>query len=363
NYKFSCAKISEESRELFSKEGVVVLREVFDPEVIEELAAEVKCRMRPKTTAEDWALSAQNVWMDSEVFAQLVLHKDSPLGCLAAQLIPNASAIRYAHETVTLLQEGQNGSTDWSTDAIPSNLRDEDPEDVPLIRFFLPLGPQNLSNITGGSLKIIPLSAYTKLRNFFPPCFEGRADAEMKATGELKGDCMVAHQLAFAPQLAMGDILLYSPLIPHVTQQMLTGSRLALQGSLYEPNLLVPWVRDMPPPKYVDPVRFNIQGSMRYDIFCLEQAACWDREAQQCHHNVNWQSAATQGISEEPTACFPQVYPHPVESEVATRFSNGLWNPMGPSAVRSRWILYSFPVVKASMAPMHGLLDWWHRFL
>eukprot|EP00439_Symbiodinium_sp_Y106_P024089 s1689_g2.t4 len=249
NYKFSCAKISDESRELFSKEGVVVLREVFDPEVIEELAAEVKCRMRPKTTAEDWALSAENVWMDSEVFAQLVLHKDSPLGCLAAQLIPNASTIRYAHETVTLLQEGQNGSTGWSTDAIPSNLRDEDPEDVPLIRFFLPLGPQNLSNITGGSLKIIPLSAYTKLRNFFPPCFEGRADEEMKATGELKGDCMVAHQLAFAPQLAMGDILLYSPLIPHVTQQMLTGSRLAMQGSLYEPDLLVPWVRDMPPPK------------------------------------------------------------------------------------------------------------------
>ncbi|CAE7206885.1 unnamed protein product [Symbiodinium natans] len=361
NSKFTCATISEESRELFGKEGVVVLRQAFDPAVIAELAAEVKCRMKPKPQKEDWALSAPNVWMDSELFAKFVLHKDSPLGCLAAQLIPNASTIRYGHEEVTLLLEGQNGSVAWGTDAVPSNLRDQSPLSVPLIRFFLPLGPQNLSNLTGGSLNVLPMSAYTKLRDFFPPCFEGRADAAMKATGELKGDCQMAGRIAFAPALALGDILLYSPLVPHSTQKLLSGARLALQGSLYEPKLLVPWVQAMPTPRGMDPERFQRHGSMRFDVFCLEGAACWDDKNKMCHHNINWQSAATQGISEQVSPCFPQVYPHPEESEVAARFSNALLNPSGPSRANARWLLYSLPVVKASLAPAYWLLDRWYK--
>ena len=290
SFKLTCPTISEQSKELFRKEGVVVLREAVDPAVIAELAAEVECRMKPKTKAELWALSAPNVWMDSDVFAKFVLHRDSLLGCLAAQLIPNATTIRYAGEEVTMLFEGQSGSAGWSTDAVPSNLSDPAPLKVPLVRFFLPLGPQNLSNVTGGSLTIIPLSAFAKMRKFFPPCFDGKPDLDMVSNGEIKFDCAIANGIAFAPALGLGDMLLYSPLVPHKTQQLLTGagSRVALHGGLYEPKLLVPWVHAMPPPKGTDAERFKRQGSMRYDVFCLDKAACWDHSTQQCHHNATW---------------------------------------------------------------------------
>ena len=95
----------------------------------------------------------------------------------------------------------------------------------------------------------------------------------------------------------------YSPLMPHRTQKMLSGSRLSLSGSLYEPNLLIPWATE-----WLDEV----------DDIPLpappELGACWDRKSKEWHGNLNWQSAKTRDISEAPSACFPQVFPQPQDN-------------------------------------------------
>ena len=98
----------------------------------------------------------------TQVFGRFALHPDSPLGCLAAQLIPGAQTIRYGHEELNMLMEEQNGTDAWQTH-LESNLP-ENLTGVPLVRFFLPLIRQNLSNVTGGSESVFPLNHFARLR-------------------------------------------------------------------------------------------------------------------------------------------------------------------------------------------------------
>lgn len=227
--------------------------------------------------------------MDSEVFGRFALHQDSPLGCLAAQLIPGAHTIRYGHEELNMLVEEQNGTEAWQTD-LESNLPENLTGSVPLVRFFLPLIRQNLSNVTGGSESVFPLNHFARLRKYYPPCFD--------EDGRLKGTCLAMNNLAAAPALAPGDLLLYSPLMPHRTQRMLSGSRIGLSGSLYEPSLLIPWVAEVKSLELLtEPPDMGL--------------VCWDKSTKEWHGNLNWQSAGTHGISNGTTACFPQVYPQP----------------------------------------------------
>ena len=230
---------------------------------------------------------------DQQVFARFALHQDSPLGCLAAQLIPGAKTIHYGHEEVNMLMEGQNGTEAWQTD-LESKLPENLTESVPLVRFFVPLILQNLSNVTGGSMSIFPLSHFKKLRKFYPPCFE--------EDGRLKGSCLAMNNMAAAPALTPGDLLLYSPLMPYRTQAMLSGSRIGLSGTLYEPSLLVPWVKSVN--------SLVLPPSPRPDMGFV----CYDRSKKEWHGNLDWQSAGTQGITEDASACFPQVYPQPKDS-------------------------------------------------
>lgn len=223
-----------------------------------------------------------------QVFASFVLHQDSPLGCLAAQLIPGASTIRYGHEELNMLEVGQNGTEEWQTD-LESKLPDNLTESVPLVRFFLPLIQQNLSNVTGGSVSVFTLSHFKKLRKFYPPCFE--------EDGRLKGNCLAMQNMAAAPALSPGDLLLYSPLMPYRTQPVLSGSRIGFSGTLYEPSLLIPWVKSVNAIQTIPPPRPPLG------------VACWDDSTKQWHGNLDWQSAGTQGISEATTPCFPQVFP------------------------------------------------------
>lgn len=165
-----------------------------------------------------------------------------------------------------------------------------------MVRFWLPLIKQNLSNVTGGSLQVFPMNHFKKLRKFYPPCFE--------ADGRLKGICLAMNNLAAAPALAPGDLLLYSPLIPHRTQPLTesSGSRMSLSGTLYEPKLLRTWVKNLPVP-----------ASWMASLPTL--GACWDNTKKEMHGNFNWQSAGTQDMSDEGSACFPQVYPQPEEGD------------------------------------------------
>ena len=333
SYKLQCPNISSDLKELFKSHGVVVLRQVLPPELIEDLIGEVQCRFRPKEKSRSWALFARNVWMDSEVpgyfldgtedynrffyhipqvtvenwgvsgcfsmelvlllgsqvFGRFALHQDSPLGCLAAQLIPGAHTIRYGHEELNMLVEEQNGTEAWQTD-LESNLPENLTGSVPLVRFFLPLIRQNLRNVTGGSESVFPLNHFARLRKYYPPCFD--------EDGRLKGTCLAMNNLAAAPALAPGDLLLYSPLMPHRTQRMLSGSRIGLSGSLYEPSLLIPWVAEVKSLELLtEPPDMGL--------------VCWDKNTKEWHGNLNWQSAGTHGISNGTTACFPQVYPQP----------------------------------------------------
>lgn len=194
-----------------------------------------------------------------------------------------------------MIMEGQNGTEEWHTD-LESNLPDNLSGSVPLVRFWLPLIKQNLSNVTGGSLQVFPMNHFKKLRKFYPPCFE--------ADGRLKGICLAMNNLAAAPALAPGDLLLYSPLIPHRTQPLTesSGSRMSLSGTLYEPKLLRTWVKNLPVP-----------ASWMASLPTL--GACWDNTKKEMHGNFNWQSAGTQDMSDEGSACFPQVYPQPEEGD------------------------------------------------
>lgn len=321
-YELRCPEISKDLKELFKTHGVVVLRDVFPPDLLEDLLQEARCRLRPNAESTNFAFSARNVWMDSEVFAKFVFEK--PLGCLAAQLIPKSATIRYGHEELKMIMEGQNGTEEWHTD-LESNLPDNLSGSVPLVRFWLPLIKQNLSNVTGGSLQVFPMNHFKKLRKFYPPCFE--------ADGRLKGICLAMNNLAAAPALAPGDLLLYSPLIPHRTQPLTesSGSRMSLSGTLYEPKLLRTWVKNLPVP-----------ASWMASLPTL--GACWDNTKKEMHGNFNWQSAGTQDMSDEGSACFPQVYPQPEEDEVTKRFSQKLLNPFGPKLVKTRFFLQIFPV-------------------
>lgn len=336
SYKLQCPNISSDLKELFKSHGVVVLRQVLPPELIEDLIGEVQCRFRPKEKSRSWALFARNVWMDSEVFGRFALHQDSPLGCLAAQLIPGAHTIRYGHEELNMLVEEQNGTEAWQTD-LESNLPENLTGSVPLVRFFLPLIRQNLSNVTGGSESVFPLNHFARLRKYYPPCFN--------EDGRLKGTCLAMNNLAAAPALAPGDLLLYSPLMPHRTQRMLSGSRIGLSGSLYEPSLLIPWVAEVKSLELLtEPPDMGL--------------VCWDKSTKEWHGNLNWQSAGTHGISNGTTACFPQVYPQPQENEMVIRFSNDLLNPYGPHSVTLRRFLHSFPLQKLIGAAPGWLLPW-----
>ena len=129
--------------------------------------------------------------------------------------------------------------------------------------------------------------------------------------------------LAVAPALAPGALLLYSPLMPHRTQRMLSGSRMGLSGSLYEPSLLIPWLAAV---KSLD-----IEATEPPDM----GLACWKKKTKEWHGNLNWQSAGTHDISNGTTACFPQVYPRPQDSnhcewavgwESACHFADMNWN-------------------------------------
>lgn len=153
------------------------------------------------------------------------------------------------------------------------------------------------------------------------------------------------NNLAAAPALAPGDLLLYSPLMPHRTQRMLSGSRIGLSGSLYEPSLLIPWVAEVKSLELLtEPPDMGL--------------VCWDKNTKEWHGNLNWQSAGTHGISNGTTACFPQVYPQPQENEMVTRFSNDLLNPYGPHSVKLRRFLHSFPLQKLIGAAPGWLLPW-----
>ena len=48
SYKLQCPNISSDLKELFKSHGVVVLRQVLPPELIEDLIGEVQCRFRPQ---------------------------------------------------------------------------------------------------------------------------------------------------------------------------------------------------------------------------------------------------------------------------------------------------------------------------
>ena len=207
-----------------------------------------------------------------------------------------------------MIMEGQNGTEGWHTD-LESNLPDNLSGSVPLVRFWLPLIKQNLSKVTGGSLEVFPMNHFKKLRKFYPPCFE--------EDGRLKGTCLAMNNLAAAPALAPGDLLLYSPLIPHRTQPLTNesrnGSRMSLSGTLYEPKLLIRWVKNLPVPA-------------SWMASPPELGACWDNSKKEMHGNFNWQSAGTQDITEEGSACFPQVYPQPEEGDTGIPLSWG-WGP------------------------------------
>ena len=205
-----------------------------------------------------------------------------------------------------MIMEGQNGTEGWHTD-LESNLPDNLSGSVPLVRFWLPLIKQNLSKVTGGSLEVFPMNHFKKLRKFYPPCFE--------EDGRLKGTCLAMNNLAAAPALAPGDLLLYSPLIPHRTQPLTNESRngnhrMSLSGTLYEPKLLIRWVKNLPVPA-------------SWMASPPELGACWDNSKKEMHGNFNWQSAGTQDITEEGSACFPQVYPQPEEGDTGIPLSWG----------------------------------------
>lgn len=303
-----------------------------------------------------WAVSARNVWMDSEAFASFVLHDQNPLGCLAAQLL-GASTVRYGSEAVNMIRPGQTGAKTWHFD-VQSNLRlEQSPRGLPLLRFFLPLGPQDLSaNSTGGSLQLLSIEAVRHLRRSYKSCF---VDRERRLV--IGAECAVAAEaMSETPDLSLGDMVLYSPLVAHKTQTIYQGERTGYLGSLYDPELLTRWVRQEPVPSQADPERYRLPGSMLFDVFCMAGAACYDQSSGECHHNLNWQSAATQGISDGTTPCFPQIYPSRVPSEVATRLAKQLTNPYGPDMVLSRWVLHTMPCFKMLLAPVYLALDAWY---
>ncbi|CAE7291410.1 unnamed protein product [Symbiodinium natans] len=307
----------------FERTGFLVLRQAIPLVVVKRLFQEVQCTLQPQQPSDldQWALSARNVWMDSEAFSSFVLHERNPLGCLAAQLIHGASTVRYGNEAVNMIRPGQTGARTWHFD-VQSNLRlEQSPRGLPLVRFFLPLGPQDLTaNWTGGSLQLLPLEAVRRLRRSYKSCF---VDRERKLT--VGAECAVAAEaVAETPDLSLGDIVLYSPLIPHKTQAVKKGTRVGYLGSLYDPELLTRWVRKEPIPSQADPERYRLADSMLFDVFCLAGAACYDQSSRACHHNLNWQSAATQGISDGTTPCFPQIYPEHDDDEVAARVAKSL---------------------------------------
>ncbi|CAE7185103.1 unnamed protein product, partial [Symbiodinium necroappetens] len=121
-------------------------------------------------------------------------------------------------------------------------------------------------------------------------------------------------------------------------------------------SFLVPELRDWKVPRSHARTP-RLPGSMLFDVFCM---AGYDQSSGECHHNLNWQSAATQGISDGTTPCFPQIYPSRVPSEVATRLAKQLTNPYGPDMVLSRWVLHTMPCFKMLLAPVYLALDAWY---
>ncbi|CAE7937629.1 unnamed protein product [Symbiodinium necroappetens] len=250
-----CLSLPKTSLADFERQGFLILRQAIPLEAVHRLFREIQCFLQPRVLSDrhQWAVSARNVWMDSEAFASFVLHDQNPLGCLAAQLL-GASTVRYGSEAVNMIRPGQTGAKTWHFD-VQSNLRlEQSPRGLPLLRFFLPLGPQDLSaNSTGGSLQLLSIEAVRHLRRSYKSCFVDRERRLVIGT-----ECAVAAEaMSETPDLSLGDMVLYSPLVAHKTQTIYQGERTGYLGSLYDPELLTRWVRQEPVPSQADPERYR----------------------------------------------------------------------------------------------------------
>mmetsp|Transcript_114603 Transcript_114603/g.335134 ORF Transcript_114603/g.335134 Transcript_114603/m.335134 type:complete len:435 (-) Transcript_114603:75-1379(-) len=281
-----------------------------------------------------WVLSL-NTWMDAAAFADFVLHGDSPLGGLAAQLL-GAHRVRMGGEALQGIWPHQHpyvwhrdlaglGSMPLKDSVLMSStgrtrLR---PREFPCVRVFLPLAEMDIvANETGGSLEMIPLDSSTNTSR----CVAGD-----------KGACADSSAASVSPDLALGDLVMYSPLLWHRTQAMLRGKRVSYVATFFDPTawtqavmkmgsrpcmvsiVNIPW-RNMCPNDGSKPFGFDSLGLW---------AHCWDGVQREFHYNFEFPSAYTTGVGRGGSACFPQVYPHPLPREVQARHSGEVQNLIG----------------------------------
>lgn len=341
-------KLSTSELEEYDRNGFVVVRGAFPRDVIKELFLAAQ-EIFPKRQGSDfaswndtWFLKARNVWMDADEFADFIFHPSTPIGGVAAQLL-NATSIRMGNEALNGISAGQKG-TGWHKD-VQNNFRSgQSGRNVPVMRFWLPLSDHDIvANETGGSLSLLSLVDSASLAREFGECFfeSGR---EMRIFQKCRAR---VEELMTTPDFALGDMAIYSALVAHKTQKVIQNTRLGYLGSLYDPEKIESWLEDELVPTLIPEVYYRDNHSMRFDKLCLIRASCWDVTRKECHHNPSWQSASTMGVSKTTSACFPQIYPSPLQEEVETRYRGLLLNFNGQKRVLWRWLLYSFPIFRA----------------
>lgn len=320
--RMPAVNLSEEELRLWNRRGYAVVRGAVPREAILELAAATREKFG-KQKVEVFSPQHQAnffmrvFWLGLEnggAFADFFLHKDIPLGGLAGQLL-SAKSVRLGNLGMNGVSLTAPGSK-WHLDIgdFFNQDRERRPMDSALVRFWLPLWPDEVrSNTTGGGLAVLPLEEEERYNDTFGeahgPCFqefytvEGDAQA---ASFDMTDHCRSWMQgRTRTIDASVGDIVLYSPKVWHRSQPVTQGDRVAITGHFYDPDALAPIIN----PRHAD------EWPQGHDVLGVLWSACVDLSRRVRHRSNYWQSAEGMRVSEA-SACFPQVYPSVLEDEV-----------------------------------------------
>mmetsp|Transcript_27743 Transcript_27743/g.86323 ORF Transcript_27743/g.86323 Transcript_27743/m.86323 type:complete len:417 (-) Transcript_27743:135-1385(-) len=337
--------LSQEELAAYGERGYIVVRGAVPAEAVSELADAVRESFHLRDSGVGhyqhggFFAKAYNMWLSaSGAFADFVLHRDMPLGGLAAQLL-GAERVRSANQGLNGISDRIAGAR-WHIDISEHyyfNASGASARDVGAVRFWLPLWPDRIdAGADGGSLSLLPLNESNHYRDHFAgvhgDCFgfaTGRGEQSLEQMSE---HCQAEMgRRVVTPDMAAGDLVMYSPQVAHRSQLMVRGTRVALTGQLYDPSLMAAIAEAAGS----EPRREAV------DILGVKPWFCADlsRRAYQgalYHHQAG---PAAADLASEPSACFPQVYPELLAEEVqAVKLGRvAPWRPL------RFWLLQEFP--------------------
>jgi len=319
-------KLSLEALEEYNRTGYVVVRGALPSWVVKELYAAARRaypHYRPDVTIKGpgdgtWWFAEHQPWMDLDELADLVLHRDAPLGSLAAQLM-GAEEVRVGQDSLRGTSTAAPGrSFHLDNPAHGFDCFAFPPRGEPVTNMFLVLSDQAINaNDTGGSLAVVPSDRFWEVGA--SPCAApgGGSQADWLDDPQRRACKAWLEARSVTLDIALGDVVFYSSSIPHRSQPMRRGDRLSYVARFTNVDGLPGKLVGYPACKRLLHTCDGTQV-MAFDRLGL-YATCGDLSQGVHEYDLLWPSVYTFGITKSTSACKPRVAPRPLEHELAAR--------------------------------------------